>query len=719
MFIFDGAVSLYCGETENDDLEDVFSLSLDELLNIEITSASKFKESIGQTPATMLVITRKEIQDRGYNSLPELFADLPGMDVAISHGEVFQQVYARGNRTGSMNERTMLLVDGVEHNLLYTQQMGIDTDFPITAIEKIEILYGPASAVYGANAFSGIINIVTRKPEGLANKKDKIITRAGTGSYDTKFGEVTYLGKYRSLGLFLAYKRYRSDRFDLSGRPGFFTNRSIIGNPAVWGPYAEHFPLFQNLANNYGVLGKLTYKNFEIGFNRLQTNEGSGGQYPYDKTLPTVNWKLTRNIFHLRYGKDFSQKTNWSFLATYQQGGAGPDSVWAQGWNHGPLWTDTRTVEIMTWKFLCSRWAMFHDLVYKPAKNWIISGGFKYSAGTYQKSYEFSRSDQVTFQPGDTQYQYQILFPPPFNTGKTPGNTFNDSQWGVFLQAKWSAVNKKLNIIAGARYDDNSVYGDSLNPRIGATYRLSPKLLVKANYGTAFQAPAPRNLGGSWEGLSVNEALQPDEIETIDFSLLSTSKHIAHDLTLFRNVVTKSILQGENLPKKIMVGLEYKFNFFLETVTSSIKNLRAHFNYTYIDAKYAEARFNTATGRSSKKIGDIAKNKFNLILDADLLKHFHINLRLNYIGKRTTTVSNPITEVDHYLVTHLGFQYRNILKHVTLFFTIYNLFDLDYYHPGYDSAAAGEDTSKPSTGWYSSRMPQPGRNFLAGVKIEF
>ncbi len=713
------SLSLWGQEGGSKEAEDIVDLSLDDLLNIEITSASKFKESISDTPATLLVITKKDIADRGYTNLPQIFADLPGMDVIVSHGDVHQLVYARGNRTGSMNERTMFMVDGVEQNMLYTQHMNIDTDFPLTAIERIEVLYGPASAVYGPNAFSGIINIITRNPQDLEDKTDKIITRVGVGSFDTKFGDVTFLGKHGPLGISLSYKRYRSDRIDLSDRPGFFTNGSIIGNPAVWGPFAQDYPLFQNLANNYGIIGKLTFKNFQVGFNRLLTNQGNGGVYPFDKTLPTVNWKLFRNIFHIRYQRELSEKITWSFLSTFQKGGAGPDSVWAQGWNDGLQWTDIRTVEMMTWKFISSKWALFQDLVFKPADNWILSGGFKYAAGKYQKSYEFGTADTVTFIPGDTDFSYDNLYPQPLNPGQTPGNTFNDSEWGVYIQSKWSTRDKKFNLVAGMRYDDNNIYGDTFNPRIGATYQLSKKFLLKANYGTAFQAPAPRNLGGSWGGLNVSTELQPDEIETVDLSILSTSKNFAHDLTLFHNVVTKSILQGENLPKKTMMGFEYKFNLFFQSLGKNIKNIRAHFNYTFIDAKYDTERINLDTLRMSDKVGGIAKNKFNFILDADLFKHIHFNFKLNYIGKRPTIVSNPIAQVDAFTIASAGLQFRNIFKHLTLFVNVYNLFDVEYYHPGYDSANAGEDTSKPSTGWYCSRMPQPRRNFILGMTIEF
>lgn len=222
-------------------VDELLGLELSELMDMRVSSASKFEESVTDTPATVLVITQQDIEDRGYHSLPELFADLPGFDVIAAHGDVQQLVYARGNRTGSYNERTLLLINGIEHNHLFSQHMNIDTDFPLTAIKRIEVLYGPSSAVYGPNAFSGVINIITHSPRDLEDGEGRVYSRVGGGSQNTVYGEGTVLVKQRQVGFSASYRRYRSDRIDLTDRPGYFANGSIIGNERVWGPYTSHF----------------------------------------------------------------------------------------------------------------------------------------------------------------------------------------------------------------------------------------------------------------------------------------------------------------------------------------------------------------------------------------------------------------------------------------------------------------------------------------------
>lgn len=530
--------------------------------------------------------------------------------------------------------------------------------------------------------------------------------------------DMTYLANSGPIDISIAYRRHKSNRLDITNRPGYFSEGTIIGNQNIWGPYALYFPKYANDSDNYAVMGKITlFNRLELGFNKLETNQGNGSVYPYDKTLPTIDWKFFRNIFHLRYQKDLTKKVSMNILSTYQYDGTGPDSTWAQGWNNGSSWQSSRTVEMLTWKYLSSKWVLFNDIVFKPSKQWILSGGFKYASGHFQKSYEFGRSDQITFHPGDTEYQYDVLFPQPLSSGRTPGNNYLDNEWGVYFQGKWSSKKGNLHLVAGARYDDNIIYGNSFNPRIGAVYRFNKNLFLKSNYGTAFQAPAPRNLYGGWGGLIVSGALKPDEIQTVDLSMIWVSSHFAHDVTLYYNEIKNSILQGENLPKKKISGLEFKSQYLFPKLGNHIRDFRIHFNYSYIQAKYERSLYNTLTLRSSDLIGGIAKHKFNMIVDGDMFTNLHVNIRFNYVGKRPTIVSNPVADIDGYFITNIGFQVKNIFNKISLFLNVQNLLDVDYYHPGYDSASAGENITVPSGGWYSSRLPQAGRTYMLGILL--
>ncbi len=480
----------------------------------------------------------------------------------------------------------------------------------------------------------------------------------------------------------------------------------------------KHFG--DHILNDNALLARVKIKNIELGYNHLLTKHGNGSEYPYDKTLPTNNWKFNRDIFFLKYKKVFNEKINYTFLANYQNSGSSPDNTWAQGWHSADNWDSTRTVEFLTWKYISKKCGIFQDFEYRPYENWIINGGVKLSSAEFQKSYEFGNSSQTTWLPGQQWKEPQILFPYPVNNSVTPGNTYTDTEWGTFLQSKLLLFKNKLSIVLGTRYDKNKIYGEIFSPRVGATFKATNYLSFKTSYGTGFQSPAPRNLYGGWGGLNINENLKPDKIKAIDLGISTKFSNVGLVATFFGHEITNSILQGENLPKKTIFGTELKMNFILVASSKYIENALIHINYSYVNAKYETARTNTITGRTSNLVGDIAPHKLNIIFSADAFKYFHLNIRNNYIHQRPTTISNPVENIDAFFVTNLDFQLINLFKNKLIFFiNVNNVFDTEYYHPGIDAANAGEDISTPSNGWYSSRLPQPGRTFIGGIRMNF
>ena len=131
-----------------------------------VTSVSKAKEPLAEAPATVAVITGADIERRGYTDLEAVLRDLPGFDFSRRGGPSYSNIYQRGYRSIETN-RTMLLIDGVEDNDLASSTAWLSRQFPLSNIDRIEVVYGPASTMYGANAFAGVINVVTKQPEQI------------------------------------------------------------------------------------------------------------------------------------------------------------------------------------------------------------------------------------------------------------------------------------------------------------------------------------------------------------------------------------------------------------------------------------------------------------------------------------------------------------------------------------------------------------------------
>ena len=150
------------------DIDQLLDIPLSELMQMDVSLPSGIEENILDAPAAMVVITAEDIQNRGYTNLAEVIADLPGFDVVMANGTSYIFAYQRGYRT-PFTQRTLLMIDGKVDNHLWTHEAVISRQYALSNVKKIEVLYGPASAVYGPNAFLGIINVVTDDGADLAD----------------------------------------------------------------------------------------------------------------------------------------------------------------------------------------------------------------------------------------------------------------------------------------------------------------------------------------------------------------------------------------------------------------------------------------------------------------------------------------------------------------------------------------------------------------------
>jgi len=183
-----GILSTLLGQEEK--MMELLEMDLEEIYNIKVVSASKKSEKLTEAPATMVVITDEMIKERGYESLEDALRDIPGFDLVNVQG-IFPVIWAQRGLYGDENKRTLLMIDGiVENNLMEGNVLG-GPQYTLHNVKRIEVIYGPASALYGANAFSGIINIITKKGKDI----NGIEYYSGFGSYNTRYDKVLFGGE--------------------------------------------------------------------------------------------------------------------------------------------------------------------------------------------------------------------------------------------------------------------------------------------------------------------------------------------------------------------------------------------------------------------------------------------------------------------------------------------------------------------------------------------
>ena len=193
-----GAVVLLSAVTvaAQDSATDVAGLSLEQLVNRRVTSASRKEQLVAETPAAVYVITRDEIRRSGMTSLPEILRLAPGVQVAQVNSNKWA-ISIRGFNAVYAN-KLLVLVDG--RSIYYRLFAGVawDTeDLVLDDIERIEVIRGPGAAMWGANAVNGVINIVTRSSadtEGLFTKVNAGMSDAAgvTMRYGGPIGSGTY-----------------------------------------------------------------------------------------------------------------------------------------------------------------------------------------------------------------------------------------------------------------------------------------------------------------------------------------------------------------------------------------------------------------------------------------------------------------------------------------------------------------------------------------------
>jgi iron complex outermembrane recepter protein len=182
------------------------AMSLEDLLNIKVTSVSKTEQKLSETASAIYVITQEDISRSGATNVPDLLRMVPGIDVA----QINSNAWAISVRSfnGRFSNELLAMVDG---RTVYTPSFGgvwwDVLDFPLENIERIEVIRGPGGSVWGANAVNGVVNIITKK----ASQTKGAMVVAGGGNLEQGFGTLQYGGEAGIATNYRVYAKYFND----------------------------------------------------------------------------------------------------------------------------------------------------------------------------------------------------------------------------------------------------------------------------------------------------------------------------------------------------------------------------------------------------------------------------------------------------------------------------------------------------------------------------
>jgi len=726
-FLLLSSVPLAAQATSDDEKE------LAALLNNAIVSASRWEQSASKAPAKIVVITADEIKRRGYLGLDEIFHDIPGADIDKGRGVEWTTVFMRGMRTEN-TDRFLLIWDGVIQNDTWKYNVWVSRQYPLSNIDRIEIMYGPSSLLWGANAFAGIINVILKTP----GQVDGMTVNATAGSYNSRMGELNYGRQYGDWRFMANGRWFASDEMDMNdeywidnaGRKRYqnwILSRDGLRDPSDPSGYAKGLKVVNGIPHQsfngvdvpfdgtaYGdtkdwfIQAGAGYKSLDFRALFWSRNEIEDNWYVPLRRMHGP-WTPVGSAIYLTHDLKISDTT---FLKSYaRRVTAGLDS------DHSIDAAFTRIINnnrndpnnlktsdlgtgsgVMTYYGLSNYEIRTGELLNTARGRWEAVGGWEY---TKAKNYEDYNTRTLTSAPWKYSPQH------------------DERNAAAFGNAQWSP-SAKLSVAGGIRFDHNYVhgekggFGDLTTHRIAGIYSPSDQHVVKLIYGQAFQAPSPWAKFSTTPGRDIaNPTLKPEKLQSTELVYTFTpSLSWVNTLSIYNNKVTDIIAgvtvpfgtgvttQNQNSGSLKIFGQELESRYYLDSKNS------IWFNAT------ASRTTNEATGHRQ---GDLAPFKANLGTDLLFQKKWAVSARAHYVSARDT-INQHSTDiftkghVDAYFTIDAAVTRVGLAKNVDVRVGVYNLLNEHYEDPGV-RAADGRGNN--------AVIVQEGRRGYVGVAYHF
>ena len=615
-------------------LDELLALDMTDLLKLKVVSALKRPETINKVPATVRVITADEIRDNGYFTLEDALSGLPGFQFRNILG-FNSYVFMRG--VPGQNNKILVLVDGIQVNELNSGGFYGGGQYNLANVDRIEVVTGPASALYGTNAVSGIISIFTRDPKDAPGGQARVLA----GNFHTRLADLRYAAydKKADLGFSVAAMYKQSDKADLRGKAGDLN----------WTEAMENFE------NDAAFDARVCYRNFSAGF-MLQDKDASRataqrGVVEDDLTPVSdhgVNWHIRFLNAWAAYVYDPAK--TWSFRSTAYFRSATvlddtipvielptPDSPGRQFRYYRP--NDLLGIETQF------RWA--------PGARWRFSFGLVLEQEHLAETYSIAESGAADQRPPAT----------------TRPKMLSNRLISVYGQSQTS-LSRTVDLFLGVRHDGSSYYGAVTTPRLGLVFNRG-KLTVKALYMEAFRAPKPWDYTDG----SGNPDLRPEKNRSFEVAGgWSISPSLRFDLSAYRNRLSNLLTRvdvedsfrwdnsGALTTDGCEAGLEYRWG-----------RVRAYINYTYT----------RSLDMQDEQVPEISPQGANMGVLYALTPRLSVSLRGQYLGARRSSGIIPTTgndRIDEAVVLHTTLTLR-LSRGIDLQVAINNLLDARYYHP--------------------------------------
>ncbi len=633
---------------------DLTELPIENLLNMEVYSASKFTQKKSDAPTAVTVVTAQDIKDYGYRTLADIIQSVRG--IYINNDRNYHYAGARGfSIPGDLNTRVLVLLDGYRLNDALYDQGPLGTEFPvdIDLIERVEYVPGAGSAIYGNNAFFGVINVITKSAKDYKGHGVEVSGRVA--SYGTDQERISY-GKHFDNGLDMLIS---GTRHDSEGEARLFFPELSAQGATTQGVFDNAERLF----------GKFAWQDFTLEAGYSKRNKG-------------LTTGIYGTVFNDSRGENADQHV--FFNLTYDHKITDDLELYARAF-HGrydypsTYIYDNPPVTINEGEGL-SRW--------RGAELRLVSTYFdrqKLMAGAeFQDNYRLSN---------------RYIDVAPANPDSLIAFNKSTYRYNFYVQDEITLTDN-LILNAGLRYDQFSYTNDSINPRLALIYKPWENMALKLLYGTSFRAPSIYELNYSDPIQIANTKLSPEKIKTYE-GIIEYQPDRALKLTAVGfHYELKNLIQLKELPSQsenedppnqnVNSGINKAWGteFEVETLWDYGAKLKA--SYTWVDA----------FDDSNRQLINSPNNLFKLNFTTPLFDNrLRAGFEAQYTGSRkgrdnTKTSGYPLFNLT---LTSGGKLFKGPLEGLEISGSIYNLLDRNY-----DSVASDE--------FIQHFIPQNGRN---------
>jgi outer membrane receptor for ferrienterochelin and colicins len=637
---------------------DVATLSLEDLLGAELVStASKFAQEVREAPASITVVTAEEIRRQGHRTLADTLRSVRGFYTTYDRN--YHYLGVRGfARPGDYNTRVLILLNGHRLNDAIYDMAPIGTDFPVdlSLIQRVEIIRGPGSSLYGTNALFAVINVITKT--GAEHKG--LTLESGGGSLDTGRASASFghlFGNEREL--LIAGSTYRTA-----------------------GQSRLYFPEFDNGTAGSGVALDLDADEASNVFGSF-----SAGRFSIHAGAATRNKQLPTAPFGTLFSDDRAETTD--------------ERAYVAGVFSGPVgggWNATARVGYNYYSY---------DGVYPydfgdefGVVPWIDTADAHTVSGELTATRRFARAHLVT---AGAEVRRQV------RNQQTAGDIFGmgvdvdvpGTNTGLYVQDEVRLFSWLLGNV-GVRLDHDPSFGFYATPRAGLVFLPRQQTAIKVLHGRAFRAPngyenyyyfdTTREIAGT---------LQPERVSSTEFVWEERlSRHVRAALGVFsyaaRHLIEqRSLVAGDGADDLYFVngGGMHADGIEGEVEAKLPNGVTALVSHSVVDAE------DHATALPlSNSPQHLSKASAQLPLSSG----FFLGVEGQYVGERRTIVGETL---DSFFVSNVTVTSPDT-RRVQLAVGVYNVFDEAYGDPG-----AAEHLQRA--------IPQDGRTFLARIRVGF